>query len=238
MISRNSIKKIPLNRRHAYGLAGRFLFQPPAQFGGVPATMPNGQHNNLTRFRVDGEVNRIRPRLGNLGLVSQTGGQRKPIGPSGQGLQKFPERVIKPEANPGRVFLMPVNRFIPVPLRFGLGDDLKRHFLAAKRFLISAETSSIRAPRPGFFKASSARRSSSAACSGVRSGSTHPSSAPNSSQTCSTKARFSSAGNVRICSMSSILLMPLTYPVNAPAQAAFSARAVSSFILHPSSFAA
>ncbi len=57
-------------------------------------------------------------------------------------------------------------------------NEIERHFLARRRFLISAETPSIVVPRPGLFNASSARRSNSAACSGVRSGSTHPSSSP------------------------------------------------------------
>ncbi len=42
---------------------------------------------------------------------------------------------------------------------------------SANRFSISAKTSSIGLPRPGFFSASSARRSSSSICSGVSSGS-------------------------------------------------------------------
>ncbi len=42
---------------------------------------------------------------------------------------------------------------------------------SANRFSISAKTSSMGLPRPGFFSASSARRSSSSICSGVSSGS-------------------------------------------------------------------
>ena len=60
-----------------------------------------------------------------------------------------------------------ISRAVPEGNYFDLAmffvDD---EFPARKRFLISAETSSIGVPRPGFFRASSARRSSSAICSG------------------------------------------------------------------------
>ena len=81
-----------------------------------------------------------------------------------------------------------------------------------KRLCISSRTCSHGMPSPGFFRNSSARRSSSSACSGVRSGSNHPISSPNSDQISSTNCRFSSVGKVRTCSIISARLMLTSYP--------------------------
>ncbi len=58
-------------------------------------------------------------------------------------------------------------------LRLGLRPQPRSVYFrrSANRFSILATTSSIGVPRPGFFSASSARRSSSSICSGVSSGS-------------------------------------------------------------------
>src|ERR1700720_178288 len=133
----------PRTNRIVTEMDADFSFQPAAEVGGVPGAMPDGQH---------------------FGFASQACGEWKAFRLPGKGLQKRADRVVQPQADPELALLVPVNSFIPVSFRFGGSNDFERHFLARRRFLISAETSSIGVPRPGFFKASSARRSSSAAC--------------------------------------------------------------------------
>jgi hypothetical protein len=66
-------------------------------------------------------------------------------------------------------YCAPVERLVPVPFGVSRDDECDRHFLARNRSSISANTWSTGFPRPGFFKASSARRSNSAHWSGVSS---------------------------------------------------------------------
>jgi hypothetical protein len=117
------------------------------------------------------------------------------------------------------------------PLAFASLQPLTQLHRIPKRFRMSALTCSHGIPSWGFFSKSARRRSSSAVCSGVKSGFPHPSSSPYSSNTRSTNARFSSVGIGRICSMSSVALMSSIYPVVGRAQLKIS---YSSFILHPS----
>ena len=214
------------------GKTSGLLFQPFPQFSGIPFAMPNGQHFDLPKFPVDRQINQVRPWLGHPRQASQTGGQPKSIRSVGQRLQKSANRPIKSEPNPR------LTQVIPVPLGFGFGDDFEGHFPASNRFLISAEISSIGVPRPGFFNASSARRSKSAICSGVSSSSM----SPNSAQTCSATSYCSSGGNRRICSNISTALIPTTYRAHFRTQADLSPRARRgssplAFSLQPLAFA-
>lgn len=97
----------------------------------------------------------------------------------------------------------------------------------ASRSSISAKTCSAGIPRPGFLSASSARRSSSAICSGVSSSSK----SPNSISMVSIKSRRSVSGIRRSSSRISALLMPSIYADGSPMQAGFRA---SRFTLHDS----
>src|SRR6202012_576820 len=64
---------------------------------------------------------------------------------------------------------LPVPSVMPVRLSFE--NDFESHFLARMSFRRSAEIWSTEVPRPGFFNASSARRSNSAISCGVSPGS-------------------------------------------------------------------
>ena len=92
---------------------------------------------------------------------------------------------------------------------------------------ISSWISSNGLPRPGFFRASSARRSSSAICSGVSSSSY----SVNSSKICWTSSRRSFSGMSLMRSRISPAVMAGIYSVDLPAQAGFSRRANSSFVI-------
>lgn len=85
------------------------------------------------------------------------------------------------------------------------GDDFAGHCRAERRFLISAEISSMGVPRPGCLSASSARP----ICSGIRSGS-YPSSARLSFSLRASSSR-SSIGRALSASNNSVALMKSNY---------------------------
>jgi hypothetical protein len=210
MIPREILKKIRqielgTNRIVTETLAG-FSFQPSPQFRRIPRPMPNGNDFNLAVFDVNREINRIRPRFGQLGFVRQSCRQPKPIGVARQRLEKGLKFVIKSPTHTGFLRFIPIHGLIPFPFGFGFRDDFERHFLASRRFLISAETSSIGVPRPGCLSASSARRSSSAICSGVSSSSKY------SSRTFAATSYCSASGKRWICSRICVALMELNLP--------------------------
>ena len=187
----------------------QFSFQSSSQFCGTSSTMPDGKDFYFPMFYVNGEINRVRPRFGHFCFMRRSCCQAKSLRIMLQGLKKRLKLIVKAPAQANLTRFIPIDGVIPFLLRLVLRDDLECHLFARRRFLISAETSSAGVPRPGCFKASSARRSSSAICSGVKSGSIQPSSSPYSSQTFSMNARFSSVGIGRICSMRSAALMPI-----------------------------
>jgi|SRR5665213_2468269 len=102
----------------------------------------------------------------------------------------------------------------------------------ASRSSISAKTCSAGIPRPGFFRASSARRSSSAICSGVSSSSN----SVNSSKICWTVSRRSFSGIRRSSSRIPVALMAAIYSFDLFVQAEFFRRADSSFVIQHSTF--
>ena len=83
-----------------------------------------------------------------------------------------------------------------------------------KRLRASSRTCSQGIPASGFLRNSSARRSSSAICSGV-------SSSSNRSRSCSKTSRCSSSGSLSICSKTWAALMPSIYPACLATQAGF-----------------
>ena len=191
--------------------------QPSSQLRRIPRAMPDGKNLNFAAFRVDSEVNRVGPRLGQLGFVRQTCRQSQSFGPVFERLEKSLKCVIESPTLTDFLRLIPVHGLIPLPLGHGLRDDFERHFFASRRFLISAETSSMCVPRPGCLSASSARRSSSATCSGV-------SSSSNRSRSCSKTSRCSSNGSRSSCSKTWAwaALMAAIYSFDSHAQAEFS----------------
>jgi len=96
---------------------------------------------------------------------------------------------------------------------------------SAKRLSNSAKTCSAGMPPFGFFRSSSARRSSSAFCSGVSSSSE----SPNSKSMVSTSSRLSASGIRRSSSRISVLLMAAIYSFALSAQARFFRRFAKRF---------
>lgn len=166
MISRSIIQEM-----QQAGKGIEFSSQSLAEFVRVSTAVPNRQHLYFPMSLVDDKENGKRPRLGHLRLVGQSGGCRKSFGIARKGGQTFKKRIVKPQTHTGFTVLIPFHCLMPAVFGLCIGNDPESHFLARNRLLISAETCSMGLPRPGFFKASSARRSSSETCSGVRSGS-------------------------------------------------------------------
>ncbi len=110
-------------------------------------------------------------------------------------------------------------RFEPQPFHF-----------QPKRLRASARTCSHGMPAFGFFRSSSARRSSSAFCSGVSSSLK----SPNSRSMVSTSSRRSASGIRRSSSRISVLLMAAIYSFDWPAQAGFFAGSKSAIYNRPS----
>ena len=201
-------------------LRANTLLQPPAQFRRIPRAVPDGQHFDFLVRCTDGKIDRVGPRRRHFGSVRQPSGKLKSIWVLRESFQKRPQRIIESQANTGLPTLIPVNCLVPLPLGLRLGNDPECHFLARSRFLISAETSSIGVPRPGCVSASSARRSSSAICSGVSSSSNLP-------RSDSKTSRCSSNGSLSICSNTWAALMATIYSFEPRAQTAFSPHLVA-----------
>ncbi len=191
--------------------------QSPQQFERVPRAVPDGENLHLPMLLVDGEIDRVRPRSWQLGLVHQTSDSQEAFGVMRQSSQEGLEIVVEAPPDAGLLTLIPVNGLVSLPLGVGLSDDPECHLRARRRCLMAAETSSMGVPRPGCLSASSARRSSSTACSGVNSSA--PS--PNSCRTCSTTSYCSPGGRRRICSMISDALMRGNYSRRADRQGGF-----------------
>ena len=171
--------------------------QPSPQFGRIPSTMPHSNHLNLGTSFVDGEVNGVRPAVNTCLAAFETSfGKPKRLGGNrGHHLVHFKK---EPDAKSFRLALIPGNRFAEFKCGFDIVDEPKAHFLYLSN--VSSRNSSHGIPRPEFLSASSARRSSSAACSGVRS-------ASNSSRSFSKTSRCSSNGSLWNCSRTWVALM-------------------------------
>ena len=77
----NKIRQIELrtNRVVTQTLTS-FSLQPSPQFRRIPRAVPDSENFNLAMLRIDGEVNRIRPRFGHFGFARQRRRQPKSFG--------------------------------------------------------------------------------------------------------------------------------------------------------------
>src|ERR1035437_9715062 len=236
MIPREILKKIRqielrTNRLVTATLAG-FSFQPSPQFRRIPRTMPDGADNHFGSLAFDNEEYGIRPRVWHFGFLCQPAGKRKAFGVLTNRFEKSLQLLGESLADSRLALVIKSNRHGEFPFGLRLNDHPKTHRVARNRFSISATTSSSGRQRSGCASARSARRSSSAICSGVSSSSK----SPYFSQTFSATLYCSSSGNCSICSRISVALMAAIYSFQFVTQARFFARANSSFIIHPSSF--
>jgi hypothetical protein len=191
-------------------LAG-FSLQPPEKFGGIPSAVKNGNDGKSTIL--DCKVDAVRLEPFQTNALRPTANLAKHFRLrlcSFQSLNNFLSEFL---SEAGNLVFIPNYCLKKFSLRLWLENKLKTHY-QPKRCFISALTCSQGIPLWGFFSKSARRRSSSAICSGVKSGSTHPSSSPYSSQTFSTNARFSSVGIDRICSMRSVALIDSSLPAD------------------------
>jgi len=172
MIPREILKKIRqieirANRVATETLAGA-SFQPPAQFRWISRTVPDSYHFDFGVRFIDYEVNRVRPaKHSRLACFATSFGETKRLGSNRCNYRiHFKD---EPNAKSFGLPLIPCHCFPKFKRGLGVMDDPKHHF----RYLanVSSRSCSQEMPRPGFWRASSARRSSSAICSGVKSGS-------------------------------------------------------------------
>ena len=188
-------------------------FQPPAQFRRISRTMPDGADNHLGSLVFNDEKYRIWPRGGHFCFLSQPTGKGKAGGVLANGFEKslqiFGEFLTDSRLAP----VIEFNGFGKFPFRLRLDGNAQTHRPARNCFSRSATTSSSGRQRSGCASARSARRSSSAICSGV-------SRSSNLSRSCSKTSRCSSNGSRSSCSKTWIwaALMDLIYPVTGAMQ--------------------
>jgi len=205
MIPREILKKIRqselrTNRIVTETLAG-FSFQPSPQFGGVLVSLPDGHDFHQMFFFKNCKVNRIWP-ADDFCLASG----RRSFSVAKRVRNDLLKIIVKHHGEASANSRL--SRFIPVTgcahlfAHFSLDDEAEPHFFTPYRANISARKVSHGMPRSGCARASAARRSSSAICSGVSSGS-------KSSRSCSKTSYCSSNGSSRIFSKTCVALMAL-----------------------------
>ena len=191
------------------------LFQPSPQFRRIPRVVPEGADNYFRACGFDCKKDGIWPRFRKSGFAGQPADHAKSFRVSTNDFEKSVQVAGKSLSYPRFASVVEINRPGKFPLRLFFNDDAKRHCLARNRFSMSATTSSSGRQSSGCASARSARRSSSAICSGV-------SSPSNFSRSCSKTARCSSNGSFSNCSMTCVALMAAIYSVGLPVQAEFS----------------
>ncbi len=187
------------------------LFQPPTELCRVPPFMPNRNDFDLAALCVHSEIHRVRP-VDDLGFSDVLSDQTKAVRLLGNRLKIRPNFLVKTQTDARFTFFITSRGLAPLFFGLGVNQDRETHPFVDSRVAISANICPAGLPRPGFPRASSARRSSSAVSSGVK-----PTSSPaNSSRNCSTTSRRSSGGSLRICSTISVALTPSTYQSSPP----------------------
>ncbi len=188
-------------------------FQPPAQLHRISRTMPEGADNHLGTLVFNDEKYRIWPRGGHFCFLSQPAGKGKAGGILANGFEKSLQIFGESLTDSRLASVIEFNGFGKFPFRLRLNDNAKTHRPARNSFSRSATTSSRGRQRSGCASARSARRSSSAICSGV-------SMSSNLSRSCSKTSRCSSNGSRSSCSKTWIWaeLMSPIYPVTGAMQ--------------------
>src|ERR1035437_6036610 len=235
MIPRQTLKKIrPIelrtNRIVTETLAG-FSFQPPAQFRRIPSAVENRHDRENVIF--DREINAVSLESFLTNHAPSTAHLAKQFGLCLRAVQRLNDFLGKFFSQTRRFIFIPNNGLKKFGLRVRLEKGIKIHH-QPKRCRITALTCSNGIPSRGFFSNSARRRSSSAVCSGVRSGS-NPSSTRSSLIFRASSIR-SSSGRVLAASNNSVALMAAIYSFQFVTQARFFARANSAFSIQHSSF--
>src|ERR1039457_3755395 len=197
---KNSVRVLSCATAAGRGPALR-SFQTSPQLRRISRAVPDGGDNDFGGFAFDNEVNRIRPRFGQFGFLCQPTGKGESFRVLANGFEKRLQLFGESLADSRLALILEIDSLGEFPFRLLFNDDPKRHCLARNRFSMSATTSSSGRQRSGCANARSARRSSSAICSGDKSGSYVSSSSWNSFQRLSKTCCFSFAGSGRICSI-------------------------------------
>jgi len=226
MITREILKKIRqielrTNRLVTETLAG-FSFQPSPQFRRISRAMPDGADNHLGSLTFDNEEYGIRPRIWHFGFLGQPAGEEKSFRVLANRFEETLQLFGESLADSRLALVVKSNCIGKFPFRLLLNDHPKTHRVARNRFSMSATTSSSGRQRSGCASARSARRSSSAICSGV-------SSSSNRSRSFSKTSRCSLNGSLSTCSITCacIALMVAIYSFDLFAQARFFRRVAS-----------
>jgi hypothetical protein len=206
-------------------------FQPPAQIRRIPRAVPEGADNHLGSLAFDYEEHVIRPRFWHFGFLSQAAGEGKSFRVLANCFEETLQILGKSLADSRLALVVKRNRLGEFPFGLLLDDHPKTHRAARNRFSMSATTSSSGRQRSGCASARSARRSSSAVCSGV-------SWSSNRSRRCSKTSRCSSNGSRFTCSMTCAALMALIYSTGSRVQAGFFRRAASRCSISENTFSA
>lgn len=187
------------------------LFDPSPQSRRIACAMPDGNNLDFGAGFVDHKIDGVWP-ASNACLASFASSPGKTKWPGRDRTYHRIDFLDKPDSKSRSLVFIPGHRLPKFKRRFGVVDDTKSHFLYLAS--ISSRMTSHGTPRPGFFNASSDRRSSSATCSCV----SESSKPPNSMSMISTSSRRSASGIRRSASRISIALMTTTYPARFTAQ--------------------
>jgi len=221
MIPREILKKIRQIEIRTNRLVTETLmscsFQLPAKFRRIPRAMENRQNGESIIF--EGKVNVVfgEPAQPNLSRPAPHLLKKFRIGLCS--LQRSLHLQGKLASESGLFTFIPCNRLNQFSARCWFEKERKAHF-QPKRLLRSASTCSQGIPSRGLFSKSARRRSSSADCSGVKSGS-NPSSATISQKSCASLI-LSACGSAFAALRISLALMPIIYRIGSFTQAGFS----------------
>jgi len=211
MIPREILKKIRqielrTNRLVTETLAG-ISFQPSPQFLRIPRAVKDGNHGE--NVVLDCEVDAVSFESFQANFARSATHFAEKLWLKLRAVHCLQNFLCKFLSQARSFIFIPNNGLKEFGLRFRLKERVELHH-QPKRCRISALTCSNGMPRRGFFSNSARRRSNSAACSGVKSGS-YPSSRRSSFSFCASSIR-SASGRVFASLNNSAALMELNLP--------------------------
>jgi hypothetical protein len=179
-------------------------FEPPLQFRRITRGVKNGELSKGIVF--DREVDGVFLEASEANLLCASANPLKMTGSGHRPLESQPHLQFEFAPESGTLSFILSNGFFKLQTGSRLENDRQAHF-QPKRLLRPASTCSQGIPSWGFFSKSARRRSSSAACSGVKSGS-YPSSTMISQKSCASLI-LSSCGSAFAALRISVALMTL-----------------------------
>jgi hypothetical protein len=208
MIPREILKKIRqielrANRIVTGGFFAR-LSKSLLEFGWITRGMEN--RNHCKYIILDREINGVFPELAKANLPRASANSLKMPRIGQRPLQREFYFQFKFSSKSGVLCFVPGDRLFKLQTCRGFEDDGEVHY-QPKRLLRSASTCSQGIPSRGFFSNSARRRSNSATCSGVKSGS-NPSPMRSSLSFCASSIR-SAKGRVLAALNNSVAVMQL-----------------------------